>query len=157
VWVHQAVADRRLRSEVDHAVEAVDTKGGIDGGPVGEIGADKCKIPGTGSACLFDQHESRFLEGRIVIVVDNIEADHVVAPRDQLPRGMEGDETSGTANEDLHVEELALFIITTVTETQSSSYTYAVGTQIIRYQTKIELNICYAEERSQKPPRKSQY
>src|SRR5215472_6827869 len=105
MWVRQAVADPRLRSEVDHAAEAVDCKGGIDGGLVDEIGADKCKISGTGSACPFEQHQSRFLQGRIVVVVDNIEADHVVAPRDQLPRGVEADETSGTGNEGLHMAD----------------------------------------------------
>ena len=86
------MADTGLRGEMDDAIETMVAEAFVDRGLVGQVAPDEgvLGIVGLGDAVEFGK--SRFLQGRIVVVVDIVDADHGIAARDQLGGGMEADE-----------------------------------------------------------------
>ena len=53
-------------------------------------------------ALLLQDRETRELQAHVVVVVEVVEADDLVAAREQLLRGVEADEAGGAGDEDLH-------------------------------------------------------
>ena len=100
--VLEAVADPGLGGEVDHPVEARLGEGRLDRGAVGEVGAEEAVggRPGRGGAV--ELGEPRLLEADVVIVVDDVEPDHGVAPREKRARDVEADEAGVAGDEDPH-------------------------------------------------------
>ena len=97
VGVLDAVADARLGGKVDHPVEAMRREAGLDGGTIGEVGADE----GIGVASpLGELGEAGLLEPGVVVVVDVVEADHLVTPRKQCPRDVKADEAGIARDQD---------------------------------------------------------
>ena len=64
---------------------------------VGEGGAHELEAGG-----LLQQREARLLESDIVIVIDGVETDHIVAVRQQPARDVKTDEPRGAGDQDLH-------------------------------------------------------
>src|SRR5574338_565926 len=89
--VLEAVADPRLRAEVDDAVEVLCIGEPREGGRIGEVDA----LEGEGVAeVLLQPREPRLLQHRIVIIVEVVDPDDLVAAVEQRPRGRRSDEPS---------------------------------------------------------------
>src|SRR5690606_32296429 len=80
--IFEAVANARLGGEVDDAVELIGGEASLHRHPVAEIGPDEAVASTLPARRLLQKREPGFLQRRIVIVVDNIEANDLVAPLD---------------------------------------------------------------------------
>jgi hypothetical protein len=95
VWVLDRVAHPGLGGEVDDDAEAVGGEEGFHLAAVGEVDAGG----GEAIVCL-EAFESRLLEGRVVVVVEVVEADNVVAIGEESFGKVVADETGGAGDED---------------------------------------------------------
>src|SRR5258705_9783513 len=77
-WVREGVAHAGLGSQVDYPVEAVLPEAVIYRLHVSEVRANKPVGASCGLGSLGENSEPCLLEGRIVVVVDHIETDHLV-------------------------------------------------------------------------------
>ena len=95
VRVGERVADARLGGQVDDALGA--GGGRVDGGRVGEVFADVAVagVPG-------EPLEARLLEADVVVVVDDVEADDLVAAGEEALGDVVADEAGGAGDEDAH-------------------------------------------------------
>ena len=91
------VAHTGLRAEVDHALELLLREQLRHAGAVGEIELHEAEpwLP-------LELREARLLEADVVVVVQVVEADDVVATREQPGRGVKADEAGSAGDENLH-------------------------------------------------------
>ena len=95
--IRNRIAHAGLRGEVDHAVERLAGKQLAHGGFVFEAALDEGE-----ARFLAQQRQARFLERRVVVVVDVVEADDGVAAREQRAGHVESDEAGGAGDEHVH-------------------------------------------------------
>ena len=92
--VFDAVADARLGPEVDDASGRVFGEQGGHAVAIRQI-ERVVEVTGLGQ----QEVEPRLFQGRVVVVVEVIDADHCLAPRQQTARGVEADEPGRTGDE----------------------------------------------------------
>ena len=100
-----AVPDSRLRRKMDHPVEAVARKAVLDGRLVREIPPDKSKRTARLMRGSIEDPQPRFLKARIVIGVERIEPNHLVASFQQRFGDMIANEACGSRNKDFQVKD----------------------------------------------------
>src|SRR5690242_2212780 len=83
----ERVANTGLRGEVDHLCEAMPLEQRFRRGAVREI-----ELLESEFRLVLQKTEARLLQGRIIIVVDAIDADHGAALRQQAPCDVKADE-----------------------------------------------------------------
>jgi hypothetical protein len=95
VGVGQRVAHPRLRGQVDHAVEPSPAEQLGDGGALGEVqlAEAEARVPPQ-------LRQPRLLEGDVVVVVEAVDPDEVVAARQQAPADMKADEAGRAGHQD---------------------------------------------------------
>ncbi len=91
----QRIADAGLRREMDDDGKAVLRKQRLDGVAIGQIEPGKAETRVPAQYC-----ETRFLQRGVVIMVDDIEADHRPAVAQQPLRDVEADEPGRSGNQD---------------------------------------------------------
>ncbi len=69
---------------------------------IGEVGAQEGVARVAPPVGLLEQRQARFLQRRVVVVVDDVEADHVVAALHQRLGDMKADEACIAGDENLH-------------------------------------------------------
>ena len=96
------MAHASLGGEVDHPVEGRVREGCVHRAGVGEIGPEE----GPGGAGVarraVELGQPGFLERRVVIGIDVVEAGHGIAARHQRARHVEADEAGRSRDEDAH-------------------------------------------------------
>ena len=103
-WIFHAVADAGLGPEMDNPVEPCIVQRRIERGEVCEV--DPLEEEGV-AKMLAETGEAGFLEGRNVIIVDDVDADDGVAALQQGARSCRADEPSCTCHENAHALRLA--------------------------------------------------
>jgi hypothetical protein len=87
---------------VDHPVKGVVGKAVVHDAPVGKIAKDEM-IAGIGaSACLGKQPQPRLLDRRIVVLVDAVDTDNLVAALEEPPGDMIAYEAGDAGDQNLH-------------------------------------------------------
>ena len=97
VWRFEGVAHAGLRGEMDDPLELLPGEQLGDAIVVGEI-----ELYETECRQFFEPGEARLLQRNVVVVIQVIETDDVVAPPDQEVGHMRAYETRGAGNEDFH-------------------------------------------------------
>src|SRR5579862_5051376 len=94
--IFQRIADACLRGEMDDDGEAVLGKQRLRCFAIGEIGLHEMEL-----RLSIQDIEARLFQRRIVIIVDAVEADDLLAKRKQSLRNVKADETGSAGDEDL--------------------------------------------------------
>ena len=97
VRVRERIPDARLRGEVHDARRPVLAKHGGHRRVVGEIELEELETRHSDQLL-----ESRLLEADVVVVVDDVETDHLVAAVQQATRDVEPDESGGAGDKNFH-------------------------------------------------------
>ena len=100
--VLEAEADAGLCGEMDDAVEAAIADAGIDCRLVGKIGAHEAVAGALLRRQVVELREPRFLQCRVVIGVDHVEADDIIAALDQPACDVITDEPGIAGHQDFH-------------------------------------------------------
>ena len=104
--IDQAVPDASLRREVDDPVDTPAAERALECGRLGQVTPHEIVV-GAGRVRLGLQHlEPPLLERHVVVVVDGIDADHLVATLQKPPDQMEADETGVPGNQNSHAKPL---------------------------------------------------
>src|SRR5207248_2727808 len=91
------VAHPGLSGEVDHTLELLPGEELRDPRVIGQIQLDETEFRMRCQA-----REPRLLELDVVVLVEVVETDDLIAPRQEALRGMESDESGRAGDEDLH-------------------------------------------------------
>ena len=94
VRIRDRVSHARLRGQVDHAIEALFPEEARHAVTVGQVHAEE-----TESRLGGESRDARLLQRGIVVVVDVIEAHHLIATRQQPFAGMIADEARGSGHQ----------------------------------------------------------
>ena len=97
VRILDRIANASLRSEMDDFVEAFFGKQFLHPGTVGHIKFDKAEA-GQGSQAF----EAVFLERNLVVIVEIVEADNLIAACQQAQRGGHADKAGSAGNKYFH-------------------------------------------------------
>jgi hypothetical protein len=97
VWILQRVAHAGLRGEVDHPLRPEVGEGRVERGAVLQRRAQERE---PGQWC--QPRQPRFLQPRVVVVVEVVVAEHLVAARQQALAEFRTDEAGGAGDEDAH-------------------------------------------------------
>ena len=98
------VAHARLRGKVDHALRLMGGKYLLHRRAVRQIRGDM-GVPRH----IHQPRQSRLLQGDIVVVIEIVEADDLVAARQQALGDVGADEAGGASNEDFHIGPCSIF------------------------------------------------
>ncbi len=88
--VIERVAHTGLRGEMDHALRLLRGKGRVHDGAVGEVGLDEME-----AVAGLEPREPGFLQRHVVIGIEIIEPDHLIAPLEQANCRVIADEAGG--------------------------------------------------------------
>ena len=97
--VLDAVANARLRAEMDDAFELDAVRKALERFGIGEIDPLEAEAVAELARQIV---EPRLLERRIVIIVEIVDSDDVVAALEQCARGRSADEARGSCDENSH-------------------------------------------------------
>ena len=99
----QRVSHAGLSSKVDDPVEPMLGKHALYGIAISQIAA--CESPPSlpFSGLIAERAKSRLFQRRIVIVIDGIEPDNVIAAGKQMANGVKANEPCGAGYKNLHV------------------------------------------------------
>ena len=100
--VLQGVAHPGLGGEVDHPVVGAGGEGGGDRFGGGDVAAVEAPVGAGLGGDAVERGQPGFLERRVVIVVDHVEAGDRVAAAHQRRRDVEADEAGAAGDEDPH-------------------------------------------------------
>ena len=100
VRIGQRIAHARLRRQVDHALRAKLGERTFERRPVLERTAHEAEV-----RVRRELGEARFLQRRVVVVVEVVVAEHVVAAREQALAQGRSDEAGGAGDEDAHDQD----------------------------------------------------
>ena len=95
--VQQGVAHAGLGGKVDDLVEFLGGEQRLHAGTVTDIQFDEAEFRVFGQSL-----EAAFLEADVVIIVEIVEADDLVATRQQAQRGSHADKAGSAGNENFH-------------------------------------------------------
>jgi len=84
-------------TDVDEADLILALAQGLHAGAVGHVHLHEAE-----ARVRLQPGKARLLEGGVVVVVQVVEADHLVAAREQAQRGVHADKTGSAGDEDLH-------------------------------------------------------
>ena len=101
VRIFGGVAHARLRRQVDHAFRLVGGERRLHRRAVGQVRlhVDVVRV-------VDETRQPRLLEGDVVVVVQVVETDDRIAPRQQYLGHVRTDETGGTGDQNLHCRAL---------------------------------------------------
>lgn len=97
VWILDRIANAGLRGEVDDLVEFLFGEQFFHPGAVSHIEFYKAEAGQDGQAL-----EPVFLERHFVVIVEIVEANDLIAARQQAQRSGHADKAGGAGNEDFH-------------------------------------------------------
>ena len=99
----QRVSHASLSSKVDHPVEPMLRKHASYGIAISQIAARESPRSLPFSGLIAERAKARLFQRRIVIVIDDVEPDHVVAAGEQMASGVKANKPCGAGYKHLHV------------------------------------------------------
>ncbi len=99
--IRERIADPSLGGQVDHALRTRTRKKTLEAVPIGEVQPVKLEPGAAGQS-----RQARLFKPDIVVVVDAVEADHMVPTRDQALSDVIADEPRNACKQDLHLAML---------------------------------------------------
>ena len=96
--IRQGIADPGLRRHVQHDLRLPFPEYPIQRRPVGQVGLHKLEARSP-----LQLRQPRPLQRRVVVIVEIVVAQHLLATVEELPSTIEANEAGGTRDEDFHV------------------------------------------------------
>ena len=100
--VFKAVADTRLRREMDHSVDLAISEGTLERRLIGQIGADEAILCTSLPRDLVKRGQTGFFQSEIVVVVDDVETHNAVAALKEPASSMEADKSGISCDQHAH-------------------------------------------------------
>src|SRR6267154_265634 len=98
VRIFDRIAHARLSGEMDYAAEVLRREQGLDAAAIDQIALDEAKL-----LVPLQYIEPRSFEARIVVIVQVIEPDYLIAARKQSLRDVKSNESCRAGDQDLHM------------------------------------------------------